>query len=377
MIPLGQHPAEVDDLRLRPVDRVRLINRSRRRHRSVTIGAMDIAVVPLDVTDDDATDRAYEIVAASHAADVPDLPLCRQRFVGGLRHPMPGNRPQHALAYLDGEPVGYLGIDLPQLDNIDNAEVDIQVHPRRRRRGVGRALHERAVRLFHEQGRRRVMGESPAALSGGPPGTDAGSAFAIAMGARAALTDVRRRLDVTRLDHVGLARLLDAARSRAEGYSLVRWQGSAPQEYVDDVAYLDSRLLQDAPLGDLEWEPQKVDAARVRAAEEALRARGRRCYHSGMRHDATGQIVAWTMLDFGATNRWHAFQQITIVEPRHRGHRLGVIVKIGNLRYAMAYEPELRAVDTWNAAANEHMISINEAIGFRPADRWYNWQLVL
>ena len=83
------------------------------------------------------------------------------------------------------------------------------------------------------------------------------------------------------------------------------------------------------------------------------------------------------MIDVGATPDWHAFQQITIVDPDHRGHRLGTIAKIENLRYAMSHEPALRIIDTWNAAVNDHMISINEAIGFRPVDSWNNWQLTL
>ncbi len=70
----------------------------------------------------------------------------------------------------------------------------------------------------------------------------------------------------------------------------------------------------------------------------------------------------------------HAWQNITLVDPDHRGHRLGLIIKIENLRYALAHEPELARVDTWNAAVNDHMISINEAIGYRPVDAWVNWQ---
>jgi hypothetical protein len=31
-------------------------------------------------------------------------------------------------------------------------------------------------------------------------------------------------------------------------------------------------------------------------------------------------------------------------------------------------------IDTWNAAVNDHMIAINEAIGYRPVDGWINWQ---
>jgi hypothetical protein len=49
-------------------------------------------------------------------------------------------------------------------------------------------------------------------------------------------------------------------------------------------------------------------------------------------------------------------------------------VKIENLRHALAHEPDLRIIDTFNAAVNDHMIAINEAMGFRPVDAWENWQ---
>ena len=71
---------------------------------------------------------------------------------------------------------------------------------------------------------------------------------------------------------------------------------------------------------------------------------------------------------------WHAWQQITLVHPEHRGHRLGMIVKAVNLRTLRAQEPAVRMIDTFNAEVNTHMIAINEAMGFRAVDRWANWQ---
>jgi hypothetical protein len=34
-------------------------------------------------------------------------------------------------------------------------------------------------------------------------------------------------------------------------------------------------------------------------------------------------------------------------------------------------------VNTWNAGVNAHMVAINESLGFRPIDRWREWQLEL
>jgi len=339
---------------------------------------MDIVVTPLDPADATAAEQAFTILTACQPVDQPDFPPpCRKHFFGGLHHPWPGEEAYRAVAYLAGEPAGYLELRLPYLDNVENAIMDLSVHPEQRRRGVGRALHEHAVRLLREQGRKRITGMSSFPLPGAPATPEPGTAFAHAVGATCALVEVRRRLDVDRVDEAVLDRLLAAAWEHAAGYTLVCWQGPVPEEYAADVAYLEGRLLADAPIGDLDWEPEKIDTERMRKGEAARAARGRTAVQAGIRHDASGRLVAYTELDIDGSNPWHAFQQITLVDPDHRGHRLGTIIKIENLRAARKHEPALRAIDTWNAAVNAHMIAINEAMGFRPVDQWHNWQLAI
>jgi len=336
---------------------------------------MDIAVTPLDPADEKAVEQAYQIVEAAIAVDVPDFPpVGRQRFLAELRHPWPGSAHERALATIDGVAAGFVVIELPQLDNLDNAEVDLTVHPEHRRRGVGRALYEHAQSVVRGLGRKRLMSMSVETLPGGVARDEAGGAFATAMGAKGALTDVRRRLDVTKADDADLDRQLAAAWERAAGYSIIQWRGPTPEAIIDDIAYLDGRLLTDAPMGDLDWEAENIDADRIRAADAVVAARGRRRYNTAVRHDGSDKVVAFTTIDFPGTVDWHAFQQITIVDPTHRGHRLGTVVKLENLRYTRAHEAGLRSIDTWNADVNDHMISINEAMGFRPVDGWQNWQ---
>lgn len=332
---------------------------------------MSISVLPFGPSDDRAIAEAVRIGLASVAEDLPDFPIfCPQRFTGSVRHPRPGDAPVHLLAHIDGQAAGLLELELPQLDNTENAAVDLMVHPAYRRRGVGRALLDRAVEVAREHRRKRLTAMTVDAVP-------AGTAFARQLGADSALLDVRRRLDVDRLDQAALAALLAEARGRATGYQVVLWRGHTPEEDLADIAYLEGRLLADAPMGDLAWEPERFDAERVRATDAALDARGRRRYHAGVRHQASGRLVGWTMLDVGATFDWHALQQITIVDPEHRGHRLGLLTKLENLRHLLAHESAVRAIDTFNAAANDHMITINERLGFRVMDRWTNWQLTI
>lgn len=333
---------------------------------------MDISVAPFAPTETAAADRAYAIVRAGSIADTPDFPLLgREGFAGSLHHPWPGRDVEHVLGLLDGEPVGYLKLELPQRDNVNNVNVELHVLPTHRRHGVGRALHAHAVARTRAVGRRRVLGITTATPTAGGP------AFAAAMGAVAVLPEVRSRLDLDAVDEALLDRLTKQSWACADGYRIVRWRDTTPEDIVADVAYLDSRLNLDAPTGDMALEGENTDAGQIRAIEAAIAANGRRSYHSGALHEASGRLVAWTHLVLIGGQHRHAWQNITIVDPAHRGHRLGTIVKIENLRYARSHEPGLEVIDTFNAAANVHMIAVNESMGYRKVDGWTQWQLTL
>ncbi|NJC63795.1 GNAT family N-acetyltransferase [Planosporangium flavigriseum] len=341
----------------------------------MTISTRTFRVVELDPADPAALDASYAIRSAARAHDVPDFPPpCRHAHDVVFRVPWPHEVMAAWLVHDGDRPVGVADVRLPQRDNFDNAWCDLNVHPDHRRRGAGWALYEHVAEYVRAAGRARLMGDAVEALPDGADLPGSAGGFARAVGARDALREVRRRLDLSSVDAERYDRLLADAWRRADGYSLVRWRERTPEEYLADVAYLGSRLMADAPMGDLEWEPENIDAELQRAMDETRVGHGTRCYNAGVRHDATGRIVARTELVMEHSARDHAWQKITLVDPAHRGHRLGTIVKAVNLRYALAHEPALRFVDTWNAAVNDHMISINEALGFRPVDVWVNWQ---
>ena len=330
---------------------------------------MDIEVRAVDPDDDETLHARTAILAAARARDVPDFPpVCPVREVGQLRHPSRAADLVSWLAYLDGQPVGVLTEWLPLRENLGNVRLELVVDPAYRRRRVGTALYAFAVADARKRGRVRIISDAVGQLPGGAPRDGGGNAFAEAMGAKPALDDVRRRLDVSTVDIDALEPL------PLPGYTPVYWRDRAPEEHLADIGRLDGRLVLDAPSGDLVIEPPKVDAERIRDEELSSAHCGERRYHTGIRHDASGSLVAWTTLAFEATVPDHAWQQITIVDPDHRGHRLGLRVKLANLRYALGHEPALRVIDTWNAAANVHMIAINEAIGYRAVDVWCQWQ---
>ncbi|HEX2497952.1 MAG TPA: GNAT family N-acetyltransferase [Actinomycetes bacterium] len=337
---------------------------------------MDIRL--LDVDDQATVDGYYELSRLTWAADIPDFPApCREGFLAGLRHPWPGAAHEHLLAWADGRVVGRVEVQLPQLDNRDSASILIAVRPDYRRRGIGTELLARAIDIASAHDRVRIVADTVGTLDGGPPRDPAGREFALAAGAKNAAAEVRRRLDLGTADATEHAELLVEAWRHADGYRLIFWHGSVPEAHLAQAAYLDGRLLEDAPLGELNWEPAKMDTSRFRSMEQAVMARRRRPYNAGAVHDSTGRLAAFTALAMDATIPDHAWQNITIVDPEHRGHRLGLLIKLANLARVRRVEPALAVLDTWNSEDNHRMIAINETIGYRPVDRWSNWQLAI
>jgi GNAT superfamily N-acetyltransferase len=321
---------------------------------------MDIEVRPVDPGDEVALAARHAVQVAAFAHDVPDFPApCPVLLAERLRNPGKSWALQAWVAYLAGEPVGVLEVELPLREDLDTARVELFVAPRYRRQGIGRTLYAVATEYARRHGRVRL---TASVVAGEGPG------FARAMGATEALAEVRRRLDLSTVD-------VDALSAReAPGYSVVYWRDLAPEEYRADLARLERRLVNDAPRGELVLDDPVIDADRVRDDQEVRLGWRVRAYHGAVRHDATGTLVAWSTIGVEATVADHAWQWITVVDRDHRGHGLGLRLKLANLRRVMREEPALRTIDTWNAASNRHMIAINEAMGFRVVDQWGQWQ---
>ncbi len=270
-------------------------------------------------------------------------------------------------------------ITMPLLDNRANAVVDVRTHPEFRRRGHATAMFDHVAARAREYDRTRLMGfvcdttadRSAAARAAIAPGV----LFATKVGARPVTMEVRRLLRIADIDDVQLERLRSEAVDRSAGYSVVQWEAPAPDEFVDDLAVLESRLSTDAPMEQLDWEPEDWSAARYREREARMAAADRSQLTAAARHDASGRLVALTEIGIAHSLPDLAFQWTTIVDAAHRGHRLGVLIKLANLDALRANWPSVQKINAWNAGVNDHMIAINEALGFQPIEQWREWQL--
>lgn len=322
----------------------------------------------VDVGPDDEKDlrRWFELVTAVHDADRAGDPLPGfATWAGQVRHPSPGSEPHLVLAEAEGEVVGWFAQWLSTRENTDVSPGEVEVHPAHRRRGYGRAMVAEWTRRAAALRRTRLVAE-------GMQGT--GGAFAAALGFRSVLSDTQRRLDLRTVDQPMLDGLLADARSHAGGYSLVQWTGMTPDRYLPGMAALESRMTTDAPMDDLVWEQEVYNAERLRDMEQVVEARGARRYTTMAVHDGSGDVVGSTTVGLHADADEGAFQWQTIVSPEHRGHRLGLLLKLENLAFLRAHEPAVRTVDTWNADSNGPMLRVNLAMGFEVVRQWAEYE---
>jgi RimJ/RimL family protein N-acetyltransferase len=119
------------------------------------------------------------------------------------------------------------------------------------------------------------------------------------------------------------------------------------------------------------------DAHRIRKVERLGLANGWRYYSVAARHDQTGQLVALTQLGIDPEVPGWAFQHLTAVLQDHRGHRLGLLVKTAMLDLLLGGDTGVRNIVTSNAGPNDHMIAINDQLGFEVRSVHRSWELDL
>ncbi len=330
----------------------------------------------IERVDDEQGARAFfELEASTTPIDHPGskgVPL--DDVLGLLSSPMPTYQIDFYLGRLDGEVVATGFFGMPMLENTHVCQLYVIVAIDRRRRGLGVQMSE----FLFEEGRRR--GRRLADWSTGAPldGTSGGDALSERLGAAPVLVQHRRQLALGTLDRIELERRLEELTAGASAsYELRSWQNRCPDDLVDGVARMVPIVMSDAPQGTRDLEVEHWDAVRYREDEETLAARRRDSLVTVAVERASGRVVAYTQLNVPHSDHSFVTQLGTAVEPAHRGHRLGLAVKLANLRSLLDTHPDAAVVETHNAAENAHMIEVNDALGFRALERSTTWQLDL
>jgi GNAT superfamily N-acetyltransferase len=251
------------------------------------------------------------------------------------------------------------------VDNVDLADVLICCAPADRGQGYAASMLAHVEEQARDRGRRRLVGDvnwphELGAAGDGSPDLE----WAQRQGFELGLVDVQRRLALP----VPAGRLEELAAEAAtchQGYQLRSFTGPVPDDLVEGWAALNATLSTEAPMGEIDRQAETTDVAAIRAEETMIERQGRvKIGAAAVSPD--GDVVAYSDLALTVHESERAYQWGTLVRPDHRGHRLGMAVKVANLRTLSETQPQITTVVTFNADVNAPMVAVNDQLGFRP-----------
>lgn len=272
----------------------------------------------------------------------------------------------YVVAWEGDDPVGLAHAQWETTEsNVDLGGFGVSVRPAQRRRGVGSALAGAALEVLAAAGRTSIHAGSWDGAPGGP--------FLTSLGMTPKLRERKSRCYVKDIDVEMLRRWVDGAAAREKGYSLITWDGSAPEEHAERFVRI-VHIMNTAPLDDFEREDDAFTVEMLRDGDRAAEEKGLMRFVAVVRHDESGEFAGFTTLAIDRRHPGHAQQWGTSTDPAHRNQGIGRWLKAANALRVLAAHPDVEYVDTWNAGSNAPMLAINEAMGFRPIRCWDNYQ---
>ncbi|MFZ2015870.1 MAG: GNAT family N-acetyltransferase [Nocardioides sp.] len=325
----------------------------------------ELEIRPVDPLDDADMDAFQEVYAAAERAEDPDARLySREDAVAMLASGDTANFFDAFGAYVDGRMVGESMLMGGTRDNVHVAQLLLWVDPAHQRRGHGTRLlahTEEHARLVRGRAVLRVqvrVGE----------GHEGNRAFAEAHGYRLVLTEIERRLPLP-VDPSLLDRLAAEAAPHHRDYEICAVVGRVPAELRASYVDMENLLVVEMPHGgDLELEARVNTVDDLDALEDERAAAGRSAVSAFAVRD--GVVVAYADASVPGGGARHVDQYGTLVHPDHRGHRLGMAVKVAQLRLLGERFPDRDHIGTSNAETNSHMVAINQTLGFTVHQVW-------
>jgi GNAT superfamily N-acetyltransferase len=311
----------------------------------------------LEVVNYGTADLAYE--------PAEELPIYHDQF-----------KPKRMLvARVDGAIVGRAVYETQVGEGADAAWLNVEVLPEFSGRGIGRALSDEVEQLAAADGKLKALCYcairdapgprlSPPTGFGSIPENDRAVRF---LRARDYALEQVQRVSLLRLPVPDLAQRLESARAESGAdYRVHLWAEATPPRWRSGMAVLYTRMSTDAPTAGLEEPENPWTVERVIATDALVSANPRKQLTAAVEHVPSGELAGFTQLSVPPQRRRSVAQEDTIVLENHRGHRLGMLLKLANLAQLEEVEPGHPSVSTFNAEENRHMLSVNETVGFVP-----------
>ncbi len=240
------------------------------------------------------------------------------------------------------------------------------VDPRVRRQCLGLALVGWAAEACRDWGRRLMVMDTSNRVP-------SGEAFARNLGGTSCLDT---RINEVVISEISAELITDWLGRRAEvdpRYQIGWWDQAYPAADLDRVGRMKD-LVNDAPHGELDFEPIRHTPEMLRELDQRLAARGvqRWTLYAECRED--GEIAGYTETSWHPDRPTLLYQEDTAVAPSHRNRGLGRILKAEMLARVLRERPTVTRVRTGNATQNGPMLKINHELGFREAYRVTTWQ---
>lgn len=271
------------------------------------------------------------------------------------------------LAAVDGEKVvGAAWLTWSLAENRELLVAELGVEASHRRRGIGSALLEASKAAALADGRNALLGGTFSSYGEGP---GAGAAFAAARGFVSQYAALHLVLNYP---VNGLGELAADVAPHHQDYTLATWPDGCPDEFVDQYCDLLSLIDDEVPLDDLELEAKRWTPERLRSVEARRRTAGH-LTSTTVAIAPDGSLAGYTELTGKPQQPERLDQHDTLVRPNHRGHRLGLALKIANLQALQTRTTHPATIHTSNAATNAAMIAVNDQLGFRAVEHQHIW----
>ncbi|MDR7251716.1 GNAT superfamily N-acetyltransferase [Nocardioides sp. BE266] len=275
---------------------------------------------------------------------------------------LPAENPERGITLIgaiDGREMVGAGLLTRTLqDNLHSAMAFAYTRPDRVREGIGRRLVEELEVVAAGDGRTTVQSEAYLP----PGGSGVPEAFATAMAYAVASRESIKELNLA--DYLERREELAASAPVPDGYRILTFDTVCPEEHLESFGRLLGMLMSEVPLGELDLEDSEWTPERIRAAEQREVAIGRHV-QTAMAIAPDGSVAGVSDVRVDDSDPAAGQVGITLVDPAHRGHRLGLALKLATHDLAVATYPELVTVDTSNAEVNTWMNAVNEALGYR------------
>lgn len=330
-------------------------------------GDMEISHPDLHQLDSATSTELADLDNAACRVDSPwNEPVSGEHVRLRLHHGWDGRGVDHLLLARGGDTlVGFAEVELPFWDNTHMGYVELQTHPENRGLGYADALFDRALDILRDENRTLLLA--------GAWADSHRAKFWERHGLEVGLSAAQRRLVMADLDWPRLESLLAESQAASSDYDIIEVPSPAPDELMPQLVDL-QRTMNDAPLDDLALEDDVWNEERLRGFERAQAGREIRLHRLVARRRTDGEFGGFSVVGVEEERPWLGSQGDTAVVRGHRGHRLGLRIKLEMLQRLAAREPQIVRVDTWNAESNSHMIAVNELLGCVVVGRYIDFQ---